>query len=230
MDDVLKKLLRDNPSIWCASASANNRLEGLSTGFEKLDAILPVNGWPVNSLVEVLLPRWGIGELQLLLPALVALSQQKKWIVWVSPPFIPYAPALAHAGVDLEWLVVMPKTYVGEEVLWATEKILRNRSCGMVLSWPSNAAKLNDKAMRRLQLAAEEGQSTGFIFRGLLDSAFSNSTFSDNTMPVSNVSVSPSPAALRFSLSIVDFQLQVCLLKARGASRLGRVLLDVGSL
>ena len=236
MNKALKKLLQDNPAIWCASESVQNKNTGLSTGFKLLDEILPTHGWPHNSLIEVLVPRWGVGELQLLLPLLVAISRQPKWIAWIAPPFVPYAPALAYAGVDLEQMIVVSDDQINEdsfnenlahekrknssdevknshqkkattvrhESLWAMEKILRNQNCGLVMAWPE---KITDKAMRRLQIAAEEGGSIGFIFR--------------------QHKINASPAALRIALAVVGHQLEVTLLKARGASRCKRVLLDL---
>ena len=204
VDKALKKLLQNNPAVWCASESAGSRPRGITTGFTALDEMLPGGGWPQNSLIEILLPRWGSGELQLLLPTLLAMSQQAKWLVWLGPPFIPYAPALVHAGVDLERLIVIPPEKIKTETLWAMEKILRTRSCGLVMAWPQ---RVSDKAMRRLQLAAEEGESLGFIFR--------------------NHVVHSSPAALRISLNMLKRQLQVKLLKARGSSRYTQVLLDL---
>jgi len=212
MNKVLKNLLQNNPAIWCASESvkdlAKKNAEGLPTGFNILDEILPTHGWPVNTLVDVLLPRWGIGELQLLLPVFVAMTQQQKRITWIAPPYIPYAPALAHAGIDLACLIVISREDLGSdagmESLWAMEKILRNPSCGIAMLWPQN---VNDKAMRRLQVAAEEGKSLGFIFR--------------------NYSVNSSPAALRISIEMVKHQLQITILKARGASRYRQVLIDL---
>ena len=204
MDKALKNILRNNPAIWCGSESVKSSVEGLSTGFAVLDDVLPTRGWPLNGLVEVLLPRWGIGELQLLLPAIISISQQKKRVAWIAPPFVPYAPALVYAGVDLGQHIVMPKEDVKAEVLWATEKILRNQHCGIVMCWPQ---KVSDKAMRRLQIAAEEKSSLGFIFR--------------------NQKIDASPAALRISLAVVKDKLQVTLLKARGASHYRSVLLDI---
>ncbi|MDH3327017.1 MAG: translesion DNA synthesis-associated protein ImuA [Gammaproteobacteria bacterium] len=204
VDKALKSLLQNNPGIWCGGESIKKYPQGLPTGFDALDNILPTHGWPTNALIEVLLPRWGIGELQLLLPVIVAMSQHPKWVAWISPPFVPYAPALVYAGVDIEHLVVIPKEESKAESLWAMEKILRNKSCGIAMSWPQ---KINDKAMRRLQLAAEEGGSLGFVFR--------------------DYQVVSSPAALRISLSIINHQLQVTLLKARGASRGQSILLDL---
>ena len=51
--------------------------------------------------MELLLPCAGIGELRLLMPALRALSNtQNRWLAWINPPFIPYAPALQAAGIE----------------------------------------------------------------------------------------------------------------------------------
>jgi hypothetical protein len=56
-------------------------------------------------LTEIAVERWGSGELALFMPLLARLSrpggERQGWIAWISPPFLPYAPALAAAGVDL---------------------------------------------------------------------------------------------------------------------------------
>ena len=79
----------------------------MPTGFDALDRELPGGGWPAGALTELLVRRAGIGELQLVLPALAALSWAGKRIVWLAPPHLPYAPALAADGVDLAQLVVV---------------------------------------------------------------------------------------------------------------------------
>ena len=48
---------------------------GIPTGFAELDAALPLGGWPPAALTELLLPAWGLGELQWLLPTLARLSR-----------------------------------------------------------------------------------------------------------------------------------------------------------
>ena len=212
---ALKNLLQNNQQIWRGSDSSEKLLAtehqktiiGITTGFEALDNILPWGGWPASGLVEVLVPRWGIGELQLLLPVLVAISQNKtrvSWISWIAPPFIPYAPAMVHAGADINQFVVLPKEVVKDQSLWAMEKILRNRSCGIAISWPE---KIDDKAMRRLKLAAQEGKSLGFIFRD---------------RPVLS-----SPAVLRISIAMEKQQMKVVILKAKGLAHQCHVLLNL---
>ena len=56
---------------------------------------MPGGGWPTGARTEILSGRAGIGELQLVLPALAALSWAGKRVVWLAPPHLPYAPALA---------------------------------------------------------------------------------------------------------------------------------------
>lgn len=134
------------------------------TGNRALDARLPGGGWPAASLIEVLLENSGLGEVQLFLPALVA-SQQRNgdapWIVWIAPPYEPYAPALAQQGIELaHLLVVRPGTAI--EALWAAEQALSSGVCGAVLLWLKGT---DDRWLRRLKLAAEAGGALGILFR-----------------------------------------------------------------
>jgi cell division inhibitor SulA/protein ImuA len=222
----LDELLR-NPSLWRAS-SAGNTPGTLPTGFRRLDERLPGGGWPLDTLIELLLPAHGVGEINLLVPVLRALGQQgtgpRRWIAWLGPPHLPYAPALAGAGLDpATMLVVQPRAPRGgaqggdsplrgqsplhpssrapDPTLWAMEQALRSRACAAALGWVDAA---DGHALRRLKLAAEEGGSLGFLFRP------------------SHRADEPSPAALRLSLEPRGRMLDVQVLKCQGG-RPGRV-------
>lgn len=160
------------------------------TGHAQLDAVLPGGGWPEGALTEVLIPADGIGELELLLPSLARISRAGRPVVWVQPPYLPYAPALARAGLDLRRIWVVEAG--ADQAAWALEQCLRSGACGAVLGWP---AGLGDRQLRRLQVAAETGQCLGFLFRPL--SAARN----------------PSPAALRLQFEGEGLRV----LKCRGA-------------
>ena len=179
----------------------------VSSGFSELDALLPGGGWPRGALTEVLMLQHGIGALRLLVPALAHLSQNDdRWICWVAPPYIPYAPALVGAGIDLSRvLLVHPKAQ--QDGLWAVEQSLRSGTCSAVLAWPT----LDDStAMRRLQLAAEAGDALGFLFRPR------------------RLAQRPSPAALRIQLDPEPASgLSVSILKRRGGWAAGPLHLDV---
>lgn len=196
MNDALRQLLA-NPRIWQGQAGEQS-LPGLASGYPKLDRQLPGGGWPRNALTEILLEHYGSGELKLLMPALAHLSRPRDdateagWITWVAPPFAPYPPALEQWGVNLSRvLIVRPKK--PSETLWAAEQALSSGNCAAVLLWPQ---ALDDAASRRLQLAAEKGQSWGIAFRSL------------------KARSQPSAAALRIRLSAGGTDLGI--LKSRG--------------
>ncbi len=135
-----------------------------STGRRALDARLPGGGWPTASLVEVLLEGAGLGEVQLFLPALVECQHRvdsASWVVWIAPPYEPYAPALAQQGIELgRLLVVRPPS--ATEALWAAEQALSSGVCAAVLLWLQGT---DDRWLRRLKLAAETGGALGVLFR-----------------------------------------------------------------
>jgi cell division inhibitor SulA len=147
-----------HPSVWRGRSRA--AFETLSTGFDALDAGLPGGGWPRHGLVEILTPQPGVGELYLLLPVLAALSRAApaRWCTWVSPPHEPYAPALETQGVALERMLIV-RTHLP---LWAHEQALRSGACEMALAW---LPRVSPRAIRRLQLAAEQGRALGVLFR-----------------------------------------------------------------
>jgi hypothetical protein len=166
-----------------------------ASGWTELDAVLPGGGWQVGTIVELMPAAMGIGELRLLMPALARITGAGRHVTLIAPPYIPFAPALSQRGVRLERLLVI-QAQQPEDILWATEQSLRCRSFGAVLAWPP--ATVRDREIRRLQLAAEAGGSTGFLYRSV-DAAHQ-----------------PSPAALRLKLRRIANTLQIDVVKCRG--------------
>jgi cell division inhibitor SulA/protein ImuA len=135
-------------------------VDGVSSGYPPLDGLLG-GGWPRGALTEILIDHVGIGELSLLLPTLVRLTREQRWLAFVSPPYVPYAPALMRAGVNLaQVLLVHPGN--AKDIQWTLEQSLRAGTCGAVLAWLDKA---HWSALRRLQLAAEAGGSLAFVYR-----------------------------------------------------------------
>jgi len=160
------RLLQDS-RIWRAGRASANPAAGLPTGWPGLDQALG-GGWPLGQLTELLVEAPGTGEFTLLLPALRRLAARARGagevpgqIMLVAPPYIPYAPALACAGLDpARFLVVHSKQET--DTLWAMEQALRSRSCAVVAGWAGAAGKTS---LRRLQLAAEPGDAWVLLFR-----------------------------------------------------------------
>jgi len=192
-DAKLARLL-EHPAIWRGRSAAHPR--GLPTGFAALDAYLPGYGWPRTGLIEILVSRFGSGELYLLLPALAALTRAAaaRWCVWVAPPLMPFAPALASQGVALDRVAVVG----GARPLWALEQALGSGACDVVLAW---ARWPKSREIRRLQLAAERGRTLGVLFRPR------------------RAAREASSAVLRLSLEPITSGVRITLLKGRGAMR-----------
>lgn len=146
--------------LWRGDRRAEVAVPSEPTGHAALDALLPGGGWPRAALTELLVRQTGVGELSLLVPTLSRLSKQDTWIAFVSPPHLLYAPALAAAGVDLSRLLLI-RAEQGADRLWAMEQALTSGACSAVIGWP---AFVHERALRRLQLAAEHGRALGIFF------------------------------------------------------------------
>jgi protein ImuA len=195
--------LLDRPDIWRGDSLSRAGTPTVPCGFPELDAELPGSGWPAGALTEILPAHEGIGELRLLGPALAVLSQRGLRLVWIAPPHLPYAPALAAAGIDIATLVIV-RTASPKETLWATEQALASNACGAVLAWPRGAKYAE---LRRLQIAAEGGRAPAFLFR------------------FPEAAGESSPAALRIALGTSAGGLAVRVFKRRGAPLARPVLL-----
>ena len=130
------------------------------TGWVALDAVLPSGGWPDASLSEILLPSDGVGELRLVLPTLARLTQSGRSIMVVAPPYVPYVAGWRQNGVVMSRVELVSAQE--KDVLWAMEQCLRSAACAAVLGWPRHA---DDRALRRLQVAADTGRALAFVFR-----------------------------------------------------------------
>lgn len=194
----LEQLLNKRQDLWRGRAVSPATPRGVPTGFAALDALLPWRGWPPGALSEILEGRPG-AAFALVQPALAHLSSEARWLLLIAPPFVPYAPALAAAGLDLSRLAVVE---AGDEIAWAVEQGLRSGACSAVLSW---GGRWETSALRRLQLAAETGGSIALLFRGAAAAR------------------EHSPAALRLGVRPSVAGVEVRVLKQRGG-RSGAVL------
>lgn len=191
---ALEAVLHRHP-VWRGGGVAQSSARAEPSGHAGLDRELPGGGWPAGALTEILCASQGIGELQLVLPALAALSQAGGRTAWLAPPHLPYAPALAAAGLRLEFLTVV-RAPGRRDALWAAEQVLRAGACRALLMW---LPRTGYGELRRLALAAEAGAAIVLLFRPL------------------SATQESSPASLRLALAPEGGQLAVRILKRRGA-------------
>ncbi len=189
--------------LWRGSDLAAPNLPGMPSGFAQLDVELPGGGWPVGVLTELLPAHEGIGELRILGPALASLCARGSKLAWIAPPYLPYAPALAAAGIDASRIVIV-RTGSEKDALWAAEQALASNACGAVLAWLDSPRY---EELRRLQLAAERAGALAVLFRP------------------PHRAREPSPAALRIAVSTREGGLALHIFKRRGAPLTGAVLI-----
>ncbi len=168
-------------------------IDVLTSGFATLDRELAGGGWPSGDLAEILCDGSGMGELSLLLPAMARANAPS---VWIAPPHLPYAPALAASGVDLDRLFICEASRA-EDALWAAEQALASGAARTVCVWVSSV--IGNTPLRRLKHAAASGGATCWLMRPTV--------FAQHA----------SPATLRIALNATeDGKLSVNLLKRRG--------------
>lgn len=197
---ILRRHFGHRRDIRSGSAVVAVAARHLATGFAELDRALPGNGWPLGAVTEIL--GDGPGALWILLPALSRLDSA---IVMIAPPHVPYAPALQQHGVDpARILLVRPRRQA--DGCWAAEEALR-AAAGSVLFWLDQAS---DRTLRRLQLAAAEGDVFGACFR-----------------PGRHLG-QRSAAALRVRVTPVSTGVEVDLVKVRGGHPVSGIVLSTG--
>jgi len=188
-NEVFDKLI-DKGAVWRGHGTVQRAAQVEPSGWRALDECTG-GGWPRAALVELL--SSGYQGLPLLLPLLARLSRQSRWLAWVAPPHLPFAPALAASGIDLQRVLLIQEVSEAQR-LWAAEQMLKSGSCAVVLLWPE---RLQNVQVRRLQLAAEQGDCLGVLFRRLREAA------------------QGSPAALRLKVAPSPLGLDVAVLKRR---------------
>jgi protein ImuA len=184
-----------HPSLWRASQLAHASTRCVDTGHPALSAQLPGGGWPTGTLIDLLVQQPGIGEIRLLGPSLGRVAGRR--IVLLAPPHAPQALALAALGLAPSQLVWI-RAGRSADALWAAEQVLKSGSCGALLFWQQHA---RGESLRRLHLAAQNGETLFFMFRPLA------------------AAQDASPAPLRLALRPAAGGIDIGFVKRRGPQR-----------
>jgi len=181
-----------HPALWKASQLARGHTRCIETGHPALSNQLPGGGWPIGTLVDLLVQQPGIGEIRMLAPALKTVAERR--VVLLQPPHAPQALALAALGLppaSVLWL----RAERTADMLWAAEQVLRSGSCGALLFWQQH---MRPESQRRLHLAAQAGETLFFMMRPLA------------------VARDASPAPLRLSVRPAHGGIDIAFVKRRG--------------
>lgn len=203
---ALQQLLANMPhSLWRAAEMADAPAPVLSSGYPELDAELPGGGWATAALTELLLPQAGIGEMQLLQPALSRLTLAGRRVALIEPPYQPHLAACQRWQWDTGQLFWLQTDHPGD-ALWAARQMLLSNCFGAVLMWQP---QINGEALRKLSLAAQGSDTCCCLFRPARQAG------------------QASPASLRLLLTPQQQGLQINIIKRRGPQQANQLLLSL---
>jgi protein ImuA len=136
-------------------------LATVSTGSALLDRLLPGGGLPRGSLVEWLAAGPGSGATTLALLAARQACQSAGMLAVLDAQRWFYPLAAAQRQIELSRVLVIRPAARRDEA-WALDQLLRLSGMAATLAWLSTS---DDRALRRLQLAAEASGGLGLLIR-----------------------------------------------------------------
>lgn len=143
------------------SSNLNDHSFSMSSGIDYIDQSLTHGGWQSQTINEVISADSISEQLDILLPTLIKLSEQGRWIVLVGAPKFGLKSLLENNGIDTSRvLLVHPKDQV--DALWAMEQALMSGNSSAVLGWPG---EIDNRDLKRLQLAAKRTSALTFLFK-----------------------------------------------------------------
>ncbi len=114
-----------------------------------------------GKITEIVTQSGDLGDMPLLMPLLAKLSQEDRWLAWISPPIHLPKALLQDAGIDLKKVILLyPDENLSAKQL--AEKALAAGTCHAVISWVGD---ISNEEMQRLELSAQLGSSNGILIR-----------------------------------------------------------------
>jgi len=135
--------------------------ERISSGCPTMDRHLPGGGHARGSMLELLRSGPGTGLSSLALMMARQAIVEGKYLVLVDPHRQFYPPAMKSLGIPLERVIALqPANHA--DAIWGLAQVLRCPAVGAVIA---EIGTLDDRAARKLQLAAEQGGGLGLFLR-----------------------------------------------------------------
>lgn len=161
MDEKLSSLALLSEQIRSLERTSSVVFDRLSSGNSILDDMLPGGGIRRGGIVEWISEKEGAGgwSLALMLAQQACCDRGILVVIDRHREFHP-VPLLQAGWNSHRVLLIRPQTE--KEELWAWEHVLRCRGVAAVLGV---LVKSSDRALRRLQLAAESGLGIGLLLR-----------------------------------------------------------------
>lgn len=139
---------RIHPLLWRASQLAPGGPRYIPSGYDTLNDALG-GGWPLGALIELLPEHAGIGEVHLVRPALMHLTDRRQPIVLLNPPHTPSMQCWAAWGLNPDD-VIWVSTSSPADTAWAATQVLNHQSSAALLCWAGTIAYADLLQLHRL--------------------------------------------------------------------------------
>jgi len=119
---------------------------------------------PVNkaNVTEIIIAKDKADSIQLLLPMLTCLNQEKRWLAWIDPPIqLLKQWRETHNELAMEEIMILRSSETNS-AYELSKKALEAGTCHAVIAWTK---VLNNEEFNQLELASSTGNSHGIILR-----------------------------------------------------------------
>ena len=117
---------------------------------------------PKANVTEIIIAKDKVDSIQLLLPMLTKLNQDKRWLAWIDPPIqLLKEWQTNHHELATEEIMIL-RSSESNSAFQLSKKALEAGTCHAVIAWTN---VLNNEEFSQLEKASSLGNSHGIILR-----------------------------------------------------------------
>ena len=125
------------------------------------------NVFPAN-VTEIVLTKGKIDSIQLILPMLINMHQEKRWLAWIDPPIqLLKEWQQTHQDSALNDIMIL-RSNENLSVFELGKRALEAGTCHAVIAWTNN---LSQEEFSKLENASSKGNSHGIILKSRIQSS-----------------------------------------------------------
>ena len=114
------------------------------------------------NVTEIIIAKEKADNVQMLLPMLTHLNQDKRWLAWIDPPMQLLKQWREKTNGMMNDDIMVVRSDNKTPALALTEKALKAGTCHAVIVWTE---KLSNEQFEALESASAEGNSHGIVLR-----------------------------------------------------------------
>jgi len=134
----------------------------LATSTHSIDSHLEQEAkQPEANVTEIIIARSQTDSVQMLLPMLTRLNQERRWLAWIDPPIELLKKWKQERNTELDEIMVL-RSNDDTSSFELCEKALAAGTCHAVILWTHG---LSNENFEHLERASIEGDSHGIVLR-----------------------------------------------------------------